>query len=93
MLHSKNITRTTRTLQAIVEGDFLKNDPSTLTNHEVVWDGANCVPIHWNDRKIEMSKAKQIMEQLPVCCTKSIIFSLLSYEISLVIAESGPSGK
>ena len=42
---------------------------SSPTNHEVVWDGANCVLIHSKDGKIEIPKAKEIMDQLPVFYT------------------------
>ena len=54
--------------------------------HEVVWEGKNCTTIDVNDSMINLLAAKELLDQLPITSSKTVISSLLPYDKSLVDA-------
>ena len=76
---------TGRLMPAKVEGVHLKILVSNSV-HEVVWEGTNCTTIEVNDSMINLLLAKELLEQLPITSSKTVISSLLPYDKSLVDA-------
>ena len=76
---------TGRLMPAKVDGVHLKIGASNSV-HEVVWEGTNCTTIDVQDSVINLLAAKELLNQLPIASSKTVISSLLPYDKSLVDA-------
>ena len=66
---------TGRLMPAKVDGVHLKIGASNPV-HEVVWEGTNCTTIDVQDSVINLLAAKELLNQLPIASSKTVISSL-----------------
>ena len=83
---------TGRLMPAKVDGLHLKiGAPNPV--HEVVWEGTNCTTINVQDSVINLLAAKELLNQLSIASSKTVISSLLPYDKCLVDVADVVVGK